>query len=559
MDLHRRVSELSILENKQLQVVRFKPNWAQIEYLDAARHQLETTGRIRIIVLKARQLGISTVTEAMLFVMCFTIMNYRSMVIAHEIPASQNLLKMTQRYWDTYPFKRLYNTRYAGKNHLEWVETGSSMHVATAGNKGVGRSATIHGVHASEVGFWPDPKEAFVGLRQTIPEAPGTIIVMESTANGSNMFKSEWEAAEQGETEFLPLFFPWHRHPNYTASAIGIPHFNLGKLDSEEKILRRIGISDDRLAWRRWAIRNKTQNDLQLFHQEYPSTPSEAFIASGTNIFSITDLNKVYKPEPGKRGQLLENSARVEFHERSDGPLTLFRKVHPNPDLGTYIVAGDPTKTTVGDFACIQVINRRTLEQVAEWRARIDPITFADELFMLGKFFNLALVSTEIEGPGYSTIGALLAKNYPRLYQRSRADSIASPSTSSNYGWSTTLQTKNLMIGWVMRFVVDGSITIHSSTLYNEMKEYVRLPSGEYGPSTKDGFDDCVMAFAQAIIVNVMEPVLMAPEGPVDGSLVLPNTPGFTPPTGPITLHNQPHTHTPDSDTPVWESWPDER
>jgi len=156
MDLYRRVSELSILENKQLQVVKFKPNWAQIEYLDAARHQLETTGRIRIIVLKARQLGISTVTEAMLFVMCFTIMNYRSMVIAHEIPASQNLLKMTQRYWDTYPFKRLYNTRYAGKNHLEWVETGSSMHVATAGNKGVGRSATIHGVHASEVGFWLD-------------------------------------------------------------------------------------------------------------------------------------------------------------------------------------------------------------------------------------------------------------------------------------------------------------------------------------------------------------------------------------------------------------------
>jgi len=550
VDLVKRVSQLSILENQQLQVVKFRPNWAQLEYLAEAERQLHTTGRVRIIVLKARQLGISTVTEAMLFVMCFTIMNYRSMVIAHEIPASQNLLKMTERYWDTYPFKKLYSTKYAGKNHLEWIETGSAMHVATAGNKGVGRSATIHGVHASEVGFWPDPKEAFVGLRQTVPEAPGTVIVLESTANGSNMFKSEWEAAEQGETEFAPLFFPWHRHPNYTASAIGIPYFELGRLDSEEKVLRRIGISDDRLAWRRWAIRNKTQNDLLLFHQEYPSTPSEAFIASGSNIFPLDKLNVVYRPEPGKRGQLLENSSRVEFVERSDGPLTLFRKVHPNPDLGVYMTAGDPTKTTQGDFACIQVINRRTLEQVAEWRARIDPVTFADELFMLGKYFNLSLVSTEIEGPGYSTIGALLAKNYPNLYQRSRADSIASPSTSSNYGWSTSLQTKNLMIGWLLRFVVDGSVIIHSSTLYNEMKDYVRLPNGEYGPAEKDGFDDCVMAFAQAIICNVMEPIMPAPGGPMDGSLILPNEPV----TAPITVHS----HEPEPEPP-WAQWPEER
>lgn len=551
MDLHGRIRQLSILENKNLQVVKFKPNWAQLEYLDAAKHQFETTGRVRIIVLKARQLGISTITEAMLFVMCFIIDNYRSMVIAHEIPASQNLLKMTNRYWDTYPFKQLYSTKYAGKNHLEWVQTGSSMQVATAGNKGVGRSATIHGVHASEVAFWPDPKEAFVGLRQTIPEAPGTIIVLESTANGSGMFKTEWEAAEAGDTEFLPLFFPWWRHPGYTASAIGVPYHELGRLDAEEKVLRRIGISDDRLAWRRWAIRNKTQNDLMLFHQEYPSTPSEAFIASGTNIFPIPKLNIVYKPEPGKRGQLLETSAKVEFIERADGPLTLFRRVHPNPSLGTYIVAGDPTKTTQGDFACIQVINRRTLEQVAEWRARIDPVTFADELFKLGKFFNLALVSTEIEGPGYSTIGALLAKNYPKLYQRSRADTLASPSTSSSYGWSTTLQTKNLMIGWLLRFVVDASVIIHSSTLYNEMKEYVRLPNGEYGPSEKDGFDDCVMAFAQAIIVNVMEPVLAAPEPQIGVGYELPENVTPPKPAAASITPIQP-------EEPEWMNWPEQ-
>jgi len=527
VDLIKSVSQLSILENRNLEVVKFKPNWAQRRYYELAQDQLHTTGRVRIIVLKARQLGISTATEALLFTMCFVIDNYRAMVIAHEVPASQNLLKMTERYWDTYPYKKLYTTKYAGKNHLEWVETGSGLIVATAGNKAVGRSATIHAVHASEVAFWPNPKESMVSLRQTVPEAPGTIIVLESTANGTgNMFEAEWQAAEAGQSEYAPLFLPWHEHPGYTASAIGIPFHSMGKLDSEEKILAKLGISDDRLAWRRWAIRNKTQNDLLQFHQEYPTTPEEAFISSGTNVFPRAKLNVCYKPEAGVRGQLLETSNEVKWVERADGPLTIFRRPSRDQEAGQYLIAGDPTRTTQGDFACIQVINRRTLEQVAEWRARIDPVTFADELFKLGKFFNLGLVSTEIEGPGYSTIGALMAKNYPKLFQRRRNDTFRIPDGSSSYGWSTTLQTKHLMISWLIRFVVENGMTIHSSTLYNELCNYVTLPNGGYGPSDeKNGFDDCVMAMAQAVVCNVMEPVLMAyGEGPVDGSLILPGS-----------------------------------
>src|SRR5690606_1578722 len=177
------VSQLKI-QDKSLRVVNLKPNWAQLRYLAIAEEQLRTTGRVRIIVLKARQLGISTITEALLFNMAFLFEGYRALVVAHEIPASQTLLAMTHRYWDNYPFRRLYTPKSLSKNDIGWLENGSNIKVATAGNKAVGRSATIHGLHASEVAFWPEPKTAMLGLRQTIPDTEGTVIVLESTAKG---------------------------------------------------------------------------------------------------------------------------------------------------------------------------------------------------------------------------------------------------------------------------------------------------------------------------------------------------------------------------------------
>lgn len=517
MQLEPLVTRLSIL-TKQLEVREIELNWAQREYIAVAERQLRETGRIRIIVLKARQLGISTITEALLFTLCFIYDNYKSLVIAHEIPASQNLLAMTRRYWDTYPFNPLFHTQYAGRNEIKWAETGSSLAVATAGNSAVGRSATFHAVHASEVAFWPDAETVMVSLRQTIPSSAGTAIVLESTANGmGNYFHKTWVEAEAGDSEFEALFFPWHKHPEYTGSAIGVPVGNLGVLNDEEEALRAMGVSDDRLVWRRWAIKNLCQGDINQFKQEYPSTPGEAFIASGTNVFPFAELTAAYEPEPGYRGLLVEDASGVHFKQSSDGPLTVWRAPTPDSDHGQYFVAGDPTHSTRGDFAVAQVINRRTLEQVAEWRGRIDPVTFADVLFLLGKYYNTAEVTTEIEGPGYATIGALLAKNYPRIYNKARPDATPGKMSADFFGWSTTLQSKHLAINWLLRVVVDGSITIHSATLFNEMKSYVTLDSGGYGPASEansghrgpKGYDDTVMAMAVAVTCHFMSSPLM--------------------------------------------------
>lgn len=526
MQLAPLITQLSI-QHKDLSIHKIAPNWAQEEYLAVAEQQLATTGRIRIIVLKARQLGISTVTTSVAFSLAFLYDRYRVFEVAHENKASQNLLKMMDLYWDTYPFKPLYTTKYNSRNDKEWNETHSSIAVATAGNKATGRSATIHFLHASEFAFWPEPELAFLGLRQTVPNVPGTGIVIESTANGvGNLFHKMWQEAENGESEYTPLFFPWHRHPEYVASHLNIPYHDLGTIDSEERALRGMGLSDDRLAWRRWAIINLCNNDVLQFQQEYPATPEEAFVSSGTNVFPYAKLKEVYEPQEGQTGYLVtEGTARVTFRPDPQGPLRIFKMPSSDTDWGQYFVAGDPTRTTRGDHAVAQVISRRTLEQVAEWRGRIDPGTFAEELYRLGVFYNNAGLSTEIEGPGQLTIGKLLGMNYPYLYRRGKIDRTPGK-VSDFHGWSTTAQTKNLMIGWLLKVIMDRSIIIHSRVLFNELKDYVTLDGGGYGPATDGGYDDCVMSMAQAIACHMLESPIEAfgLQGNSDDSGLLPTT-----------------------------------
>lgn len=505
---------LSIVD-KRIGVVKLDPNWAQTAFVEDFERQMNTRGRVRTIILKARQLGMSTVTEACLFNMCFIVPHYRGLIVTHEVPASQRLLEMTQLYWDTYPFRSVFSRpKYNSRNDLVWSDTSSGIRIATAGKKGsegVGRSNTIHFLHASEVAFWDNPEGIMLGLTQAIPDAAeGTAIVLESTANGiGNFFEQTWKKATAGENEYVPLFFPWISHYEYRASAIGIPHYNLGALDDEERTLQAIGVDDDQLAWRRWMIVNKCNSDPLQFAQEYPATPEQAFIATGTNVFHYPLLYAAYEPEPGVKGRLLRDGQHVTFEHDPTGPLTLYRQ----PDTGTwgdYIVAGDPTHTTRGDYAVAQVLNRRTLEQVAVYRAKVEPMSFGQELFKLGVFYNTALVSSEAEGPSSAAIGQLHALNYPRLYRRARPDATPGKQRGDIWGWMTTRQSKAFMVGVVKKYLVDRSITIHDSETFSEMKDYVIRDGGEMGPADEEnGHDDTVMALAQACACNFQEgPIL---------------------------------------------------
>lgn len=512
MNLLPAINRLSIVR-KDLQVVRLQRsiNWAQVGVLDAVHDQINARRPIRIIVLKARQLGISTLIEALMFLFAMMMQRMRGLVVSHELDSSEHLLGITQHYWDTFPFNPFYTQKYKGAKRLSWVENKSMIQVSTAKNVSSGRSRTIQALHSSEVGFWDDAATLMTGLGQAVPQIPLTMIALESTANGiGNYFHTQWQHAVAGDTAYTPLFFPWYKHPEYVAERLNMPTALIGKLSDEEKVLRAIGITDSQLVWRRYSIANNCQNDILKFHQEYPTTPEEAFIATGTNVFEFTKLLKCYDPRNGRRGRLVREGQRVRFQDDPSGELTLFKLPSKNEDFGYYTAAGDPTHTTRGDYACIQIINRRTWEQVAVWRGRIDPYNFGDRVVELSQYFNNAVAACEITGPGYATIARMMSLNYPYIWKNQWAEKEPG-SMKDRYGWESTYKTKAQAVGNLQKVVVDRDVLIHDVQTFTEMKNFVTKKDGGYGNASHEGHDDTVMALAIAITVTMFEaPVLPA-------------------------------------------------
>lgn len=522
------VEDLRII-TKELGVVRLGDvmNYAQREVVLQVEKDLSEGKPCRLIILKARQIGISTIIEAIVFVLAMFLHNLKCMIIAHELDASEHLLSMTTNYWNSFQFRTLYTPKNESQKRLGWKETNSGIRITTAKNVSTGRSQTIHVLHASEVAFWPEPDTLMTGLRQSIPSKGVSIIFLESTANGlGDYFADTWDDAVAGENEYTPMFFPWHKHPEYIGSFLGLtsemyPPPTDPESQAEEKALRAMGISEDRLVWRRYAIKSLTANDVEKFHQEYPATAEEAFLAAGTNVFPIGKLREVFTPLHGHKGRLTkEGNGRIRFQPDIHGPFKIFKYPSDDIDYGIYLLGGDPTRTTKGDPACVQVLNRRTWEQVAVWRGKIDPSSFATVLADIGIYYNNAMVCPEISGPGYATIGALLQMDYPFIWKNQWADK-APGKVAENFGWETTQKRKQWAIGNLLKAVIDHDIIIHDIETFNEMRNYVTMANGEYGPNSNDGHDDTVMALAIALTAIITEAHTVPTYGRDSGPTVL--------------------------------------
>lgn len=517
------IEELYIL-SKDKRVVRLGDvmNYAQRDFIQRCEEQLRTRGDIRIIVLKARQIGISTIIEAIAFVMAMLYDDLQAKIVSHEKDSAEGILGMTKRYWDTYPYNKFHEEKYNGKTHLAWNNK-SDINVSTAQNARTGRSSTIHFLHGSEVAFWNDPETLMTGLDQSIPTYGLTCKFLESTANGvGNYFHREYTQAMKGETDFEAVFYPWHEHPEYTAAYIPADarakYSQLGMLDEEElKLREQFGLSDARLIWRRWAIKNKCQGDINKFHQEYPSTPHEAFISTGLNVFPLTELLNHYVPRKGKRGVLFRENNRVVFRDDPNGWFTMFAEPSEDRDWGVYVAGCDPTHTTQGDYACIQVLNRRTLEQVGVYRRKIDPINFGKDAQLVGAFYNNALLAPEKTGPGYATVGCIVADYYPNVFTMKNIVQMQGKPTGENLaGWLTTEQTKHLAVSHGKKAVLDPvvaigdqvyALIIHDEVTLLEMRDYVTTETGgSYQNSDGSEYDDGVMALCIALTVHALEP-----------------------------------------------------
>jgi hypothetical protein len=205
------------IRTKEGDVLPLVLNKAQLYVHEKIEAQLAETGKVRALVLKGRQQGVSTYVEGRDYWKVTHRKGVRAFILTHEQQATDNLFEMAQRYHEHCLGAVKPSTGSASAKELSFNRLDSGYKVGTAGSKGVGRSSTIQYFHGSEVGFWPNAETHAVGIMQAIPDADNTEIVLESTANGlGNYFHEQWKAAEQGLSEYIAIFVPWFWQDEYT-------------------------------------------------------------------------------------------------------------------------------------------------------------------------------------------------------------------------------------------------------------------------------------------------------------------------------------------------------
>lgn len=304
------------IRTKSGTVDQFGLNKAQKYIHERLTRQMGETGKVRALILKGRQQGCSTYVGGRFYHKTTHNFGIQTFILTHALDATNNLYKMAQRFYENTP--RAVQPEVSTNNSKELIfgDLDSGYKIGTAENKSVGRSSTIQLFHGSEVAFWANASEHAKGILEAVPNASGTEIILESTANGvGNYFHQMWQKAEAGLSDFIAVFVPWFWQEEYTAD---VPQeFILTDIENELK--STYGLTDGQLAWRRIKIVNLSVNGHdgeKSFAQEYPCNPQEAFQLTGEDTFINSSIvMKARKTEVEAYGPLIIGVDPARFGE----------------------------------------------------------------------------------------------------------------------------------------------------------------------------------------------------------------------------------------------------
>ncbi len=442
----------------------FRLNRAQQEYSFRCSNQN--------VVLKARQVGITTYIAARFFVQTITQRGTMSMQVTQDRESAEDIFRIVRRFWENLPDEaREGFLRTSHRNARQLVFPGlDSEYCLASAAENAGRGRTIQNLHCSEVSRWGrEGDEALASLRAAV--VPGGEIVLESTPNGAGgLFYEEWQRAE--DTGYTRHFFPWWYEAGYALE----PGANFPPLTQEELDLAAIhGLKTEQIAWRRkqWASLRG------LAVQEFAEDPVSCFRASGECVFDL-----------GAVEQALRGSVEV-LEVRDNQRLMIWLPVQPGRE---YVIGVDPAGGGVeGDYSCAEVIDRPLGTQCAELHGHYPPRELAQKLVELGKEYNTALLAVERNNHGHGVLACLRNLEYPRVFMQKGQD-----------GWLTSAVSRPAMIENLASALIEEPGLFRSPQLLNECRTFVRDADGNTGaaPGTHD---DCVMALAIAWAVRMAE------------------------------------------------------
>jgi hypothetical protein len=505
--------------DKKRNTVPFFFNDVQTDFIE----KLETLGTNKpFFVLKGRQQGFTSVITAIQLSFAIVRKNFSGFTMADRSDNTQAIFNDKARVvYERLPQELKPSEKFNSRNELFFDKLNSSWRIATATDQ-VGRSRTLNFVHFSEVAFYEcDLASLQAGIGEAI--TAGAIQVYETTANGFNQAKELWDSGSCHN-----LFYEWWRSPEYRSTEYEYLNTNDAWLIERIRVLEQMGCDREQITW--YCKKYEGYLDKNTIKQEYPITPSEAFVSSGDSVFDKEAINNqiarcahlqagrrgyfAYKKEAipisGSNGVAVDVEWRIkdiEFVESRDGYITLHEepRVKKNRDgeithKAPYSLGGDTAGSGKDYFTGKVICNLDGRTAATLHKQYIDEDLYAEQMYCLGKYYHDALIGIEINYSRQPTRILQKKYNYPRLYMRERLDG-ASDRAVMDYGFETTTRTKPIIIGElveIMRSTPDIEVDIPT---LKEMTTFVKKDNGK--TEAIDGcHDDLVMALAIAHFIS---------------------------------------------------------
>jgi len=490
------------------------------------------------VILKARQLGVSTALLAWDMYYAFNYPGTPGVIVTHDEPSREQFRALLEMYYEGLPGEWQQPIVQHNRNQLV-LGNGSMLQYKVAGlketsSKALGRSSAVSFGHMTETAYWGDPEQIHSLKAAMAEKNPMRFFAWESTANGFNAFNEMWEEAKQAVT-IRAVFISWWHNENYRVargSRVWRQYWGLkGRATEQERDwVKRVkkeydfDLDDEQLAWYRWIRAEKVTDEMAMF-AEYPTLPDEAFVATGSKYFTGQSMSEAYRRVLGEpKNQSFRLQFGAEFTDTTlidvnDRVATL--RVWEEPQAGAYYVLGaDPAygSSDGADRFCATVLRAyaNRLEQVAEFcTVDLSPYTFAWLIVYLAGAYRPCLYNIEINGSGTAVIQEI--DNLRRMSGRSiipgqaktmrdvvknmseflyaREDSISGRPMGKHT--LTTERIKETYMGLLKDNFERGIFTPHSRYLLDEMKTIIR--DGGSIAAQGDAKDDRVIASALAV------------------------------------------------------------
>lgn len=519
------------IPSKSKGVVRLNLNKPQLYLLSQIEEGL-SQGIRSFVVLKARQMGITTFSIAWNLFWAFRNAGINGVIISHQEEQKEYIRYLIDFQYQSLPkqFKlpvkasNPTSIRFANGSILYHLINSTRKRIDRSGN--LGRGMGINYIHGTEVSSWSD-LEGFQSLLQSkSDDSPVRFYLLESTAKGFNIFYDIYKQAKESLTQ-KAIFIPWWMNDEYRISRDD-PRYRIYARDpdlEERAVLQEIRklygceLSDEQLAWWRWKLQEEFYGDLVMAYREYPPTEKLAFAVTRSEFFSSTALTDAWKVAREKKPELYRyifgsELVHLRLEKAPKQSATLF--IYEPPDDGSvYVIGADPAFSDSADsnynaveiFKCLPDM----MIQVAEFRQRgLNTEQFAWVIAHLAGLYKNSHVILEINGAGQAVFAELkhlesvMSKIFPDeitsvirtmrhyLYRR-----IDSPSKSFAYQWKTSHELKEMMMGLFKNLFENKKILIYSQELLEEME---RMERSDQGVISSPSDDDLVIAAAMCSI-----------------------------------------------------------